>query len=179
MSRAQVFWLSEAARQPLGPTHHSIQWVLGTFSTGINLSGHTADHWLLSKAKNTWSFASTPLYLHGVHKVICTLYLYVIFIVLRLQEKVPWMLGMTVLNSCYWCITWQPLWFISSSRNCWSVVKVLLWLLLPTFVCTQYLDQCFSTAGPWPSTGPWHQLYQAARRSPGICHFIFLSIFHE
>jgi len=75
MSRAQVFWLSEAARQPLGPTH-PIQWVLGTFSTGINLSGHTADHWLLSKAKNTWSFASTPLYLHGVHKVICTLYLF-------------------------------------------------------------------------------------------------------
>jgi hypothetical protein len=36
-----------------------------------------------------------------------------------------------------------------------------------------------STAGPWPGTGPWHQLYRAARRSPGICHFMFLSIFHE
>jgi hypothetical protein len=44
MSRARVFWLSKAARQPLGPTQPSIQWVLGTFSTGINLSGHTADH---------------------------------------------------------------------------------------------------------------------------------------
>ena len=41
------------------------------------------------------------------------------------------------------------------------------------------LKQCFSTAGPWPSTGPWHQLYRAARGSPGICHFSFLSIFHE
>ena len=25
------------------------------------------------------------------------------------------------------------------------------------------IDQCFSTAGPRPSTGPWHQLYRAAR----------------
>jgi len=34
---------------------------------------------------------------------------------------------------------------------------------------TQYaLEQCFSTAGPRPGTGPWHQLYQAARDSPGI-----------
>jgi hypothetical protein len=23
------------------------------------------------------------------------------------------------------------------------------------------LGQCFSNAGPWPSTGPWHQLYWA------------------
>ena len=25
------------------------------------------------------------------------------------------------------------------------------------------LYQCFSTAGPRPGTGPWHQLYRAAR----------------
>jgi hypothetical protein len=37
------------------------------------------------------------------------------------------------------------------------------------------VEQCFSTAGPRPGTGPWHQLYRAAR----ICHFSFLSIFHE
>ena len=42
-----------------------------------------------------------------------------------------------------------------------------------------WLDQCFSTAGPRPGTGPWHQLYQAARGSPGICHFSFLNNFHE
>jgi len=36
------------------------------------------------------------------------------------------------------------------------------------------LDQCFSTAGPRPGTGPWHQLYRSARGSPGICHFSFL-----
>jgi len=41
------------------------------------------------------------------------------------------------------------------------------------------LDQCFSTAGPRPGAGPWHQLYRAARGSPGVCHFNFLSNFHE
>ena len=40
------------------------------------------------------------------------------------------------------------------------------------------LSQCFSTAGPRPGTGLWHQLYQAAKGSPGICHFSFLSNFH-
>ena len=39
------------------------------------------------------------------------------------------------------------------------------------------LSQCFSTAGPRPGTGPLHQLYRAARGSPGICHFCFLSNF--
>jgi len=32
----------------------------------------------------------------------------------------------------------------------------------------KHLDQCFSTARPRPGTGPWHQLYRAARESPGI-----------
>ena len=41
------------------------------------------------------------------------------------------------------------------------------------------LEQCFSTAGPRPGTGPWHQLYSAASGSPGSCHFSFLSIFHK
>ena len=39
------------------------------------------------------------------------------------------------------------------------------------------IGQCFSTAGPRPGNGPWHQLYWAARDSPGICHFSFLSNF--
>ena len=30
------------------------------------------------------------------------------------------------------------------------------------------LAHCFSTAGPRSGTGPWHQLYRAARGSPGI-----------
>ena len=41
------------------------------------------------------------------------------------------------------------------------------------------LHQCFSTARTRPGTGPWHQLYRAAKGSPGICHFSFLSNFHE
>jgi len=41
------------------------------------------------------------------------------------------------------------------------------------------LDQRFSTARPRPGSRPWHQLYRAARGSPGICHFSFPSIFHE
>ena len=50
---------------------------------------------------------------------------------------------------------------------------------LPTACLLSALTQCFSTAGPRTGTGPWHQLYRAARSSPGICHFSFLSIFHE
>ena len=41
------------------------------------------------------------------------------------------------------------------------------------------VEQCFSTAGLRPGTGPWHQLYRAARGSPRTCHFSFLSVFHE
>ena len=41
------------------------------------------------------------------------------------------------------------------------------------------IDQCFPTAGPRVGARPWHQLYRAARGCPGICHFSFLSIFHE
>jgi len=53
--------------------------------------------------------------------------------------------------------------------------------LLKYFVMNEgsCLGQCFSTAGPQPGTGPWHQLYGAAKGSPGICHFSFLSIFRE
>ena len=41
------------------------------------------------------------------------------------------------------------------------------------------LQQCFSTAGPRPGTGPLHQLYRAARGSPGICHWMILQIFGD
>jgi len=39
--------------------------------------------------------------------------------------------------------------------------------------------QCFSSAWPRPDTGPWYQLYRAARGSSGICQFSFLCNFHE
>ena len=41
------------------------------------------------------------------------------------------------------------------------------------------LEQCFSTAGRRPGAGSRHQLYRAARGSPVICHFSFLSNFHS
>jgi hypothetical protein len=59
-------------------------------------------------------------------------------------------------------------------------MKVDEWGFKPAFPAIEWLqtytlDQCFSTAGPKPGTGPWHQLYRAAT----ICHFSFLSMFHE
>ena len=48
-----------------------------------------------------------------------------------------------------------------------------------TWFMSLCVGQCFSTAGPRPGTGPWHQLYRAARGSPAICHFSFLSNFQE
>jgi len=41
------------------------------------------------------------------------------------------------------------------------------------------VEQCFSTVEPRPDTGPRHQIYRAARGSPGIYHFSFLSNCHE
>jgi len=40
--------------------------------------------------------------------------------------------------------------------------------LMPFLCILGSLYQCFWTAGPWPSTGPWHQLYRATRFSLGI-----------
>jgi len=37
------------------------------------------------------------------------------------------------------------------------------------------LAQCFSTAGPRPGTGPWHQLYRAAR---GLRQLQYSTRFH-
>jgi hypothetical protein len=66
-------------------------------------------------------------------------------------------------------------------RSSWRRTMSPAWTCL-TFYLAEWLHgsfltlgQCFSTTGPWPGTGPWHQLYRAMR----ICHFSFLSIFHE
>jgi hypothetical protein len=56
--------------------------------------------------------------------------------------------------------------------------KISMYFSMPS-IYSIHLNQCFSTAGPRPGTGPWHQFYRAARGSPGICHFSFLSNFHE
>jgi len=78
----------------------------------------------------------------------------------------------------------------SSSHACWFNHPVSIWwevqvLKLLTVQLSPFpwylvpLSQCFSTAGPRPGTGPWHQLNRPARGSPGICHFSFLNNFHE
>ena len=58
-----------------------------------------------------------------------------------------------------------------SLRAQWNIVSFILQKVL----LQSDLWQCFSTAGPRPGTGPWHQLYRAARGSPGI--LVFLAIF--
>jgi len=58
-------------------------------------------------------------------------------------------------------------------------IQMTVWyaVLCPVYQTVIYIEQCFSTAWPRPSSGPWHQLYRTARGSPGICHFSFLSVF--
>jgi len=67
---------------------------------------------------------------------------------------------------------------VSWSRKSRAIPLLPLWAVrlvqgctLPSFYL--HLHQCFSTAGPW------YQLYRAARGPSGICHFSFLSNFHE
>ena len=67
-----------------------------------------------------------------------------------------------------------------SSLFCHILYKAAIYLMSKTEPEGKHsLEQCFSTAGPRPGTGTWHQLHRAARGSPGSCHFSFLSIFHE
>ena len=67
----------------------------------------------------------------------------------------------------------------AKTRPNFSETNKILWSWFETSVHFGHLYQCFSTAGPRPGTGPWHQLDRAARGSPGICHFSFPSNFHE
>jgi len=78
-----------------------------------------------------------------------------------------------------WVGTALPLWrelriYAFESHN-----ELLIDMLFQSVIFSNPLTQCFSTAGPRPGTEPWHQLYRAARGSPRICHFSFLSNFHE
>jgi len=49
-------------------------------------------------------------------------------------------------------------------------------LRVPACLPSVSLYLALSTAGPRPGTGTSYQWYHAARGSPGICHFSFLSI---
>jgi len=67
-------------------------------------------------------------------------------------------------------VRWRWVFNVTLQELCFNYIEV--WSV-------SLVDQCFSTAGPRPGTGLWHQIYRAARGSPGICHFSFLSSFHE
>ena len=45
----------------------------------------------------------------------------------------------------------------------------------PMYISLRTLSQCFSTAGPRPGAGPWHQLYRAAR---GLRKIQYATRFH-
>jgi len=65
------------------------------------------------------------------------------------------------------------------TRRNWDSRFFLGIILRRVCYCGCSSQQRFSTAGPRSGTGPWHQLYRAAKGYPGICHFSFLSNFHE
>jgi len=46
---------------------------------------------------------------------------------------------------------------------------------VPYFSTLYHIRRCFSTAGPRPGTGPWHQLYRAAR---GLRKLQYATRFH-
>jgi len=52
---------------------------------------------------------------------------------------------------------------INDLRGCLGHESLYSYLI----ICNAVME-CLSTAGPRPGTGPWHQLYRAARGSPGI-----------
>ena len=59
-------------------------------------------------------------------------------------------------------VKWQP-----ATDNNYIIFRV--WITL------DIVGQCFSTAGPRPGTGPWHQLYRAAR---GLRKLQYATRFH-
>ena len=78
-------------------------------------------------------------------------------------------------DTVYW-------WAVNVAAKFWIKGQGILWPPRPLSALKNDSTPVFlnrQTAGPRPDTGPWHQLYRAARGSAGICHFSFLSNFHE
>jgi hypothetical protein len=42
-----------------------------------------------------------------------------------------------------------------------KLCRVYSWNVMSEGTYDNCVEQCFSTARPWPGTEPWHQLYQA------------------
>ena len=84
-------------------------------------------------------------------------------------------------KSCvlFMCVVCLPPWYMTKWLRCTDVGGFHADIVLRHIYIWGPLGQCFSTAGPRPGTGPWQQLFRTAIGSPGICHFSFLSSFHE
>ena len=78
----------------------------------------------------------------------------------------------THVHLLYWHI-------LNLSDITWKLRIVITFVIVDVRAVRYFIEQCFSTVGPRPGTEPWHQLYRAARGSPGICCFSFLCSFHE
>ena len=70
---------------------------------------------------------------------------------------------------------WGPNEEISVQKT-WGKQKHLDCLCIEENNIKCILKRGFSTAGPWPSTGPWHQLYRAAR---GLRKLQYATRFHS
>ena len=61
-------------------------------------------------------------------------------------------------------------------RQMWPTqLAFFLFTVRMIFLSSLPLSQCFSTTGPRPGTGPWHQLYRAAR---GLRRLQYATRFH-
>jgi len=57
-----IFLFTTASRTAVEPTQPPIQWVLGALSLEVKRPGREADHSLVPRSKNEWSYTSTPQY---------------------------------------------------------------------------------------------------------------------
>jgi hypothetical protein len=57
-----IFLFTTMSRMALEPIQPPIEWVPGALSLGVKWLGHEADHSPPSRAKNAWSYTSTPQY---------------------------------------------------------------------------------------------------------------------
>jgi len=137
--------------------------------SGENNSEHTvhSGYWI----HHTKTIKSRSKWLRGLRRRSAAARL------LRLWVRIPPVAWMSVCCDCCVLSCTQRRADHSSRGVLPTVVRRCVWSR--NLVVEEALAQCFSTARPRPDIGSRHQLYRAARGSPGICHFSFLSNFHE
>jgi hypothetical protein len=88
-----ILLFATASRPTLGPTHPSIQWVLGALSPGVKRPGREADHSPHSSAEvqNAWSHTSTHPYVFVAwYLVKWSTIMFVVTNICRMQIAVFW-----------------------------------------------------------------------------------------